>query len=77
MEIIVAGDNTLYDTAQGILLVVVRGTDDVMKKVKLPIVLVPSLKRNLFPPCPYVKKMSKQLLKKMGHLSILARLMFS
>ena len=44
------GDNILYGTAQGILLliVLVRGTDDVLRKVKLPIMLVPRPKRNIF-----------------------------
>ena len=37
-------NNTLHGTVQCILLVVVSGTDDVLKKVKLPIVLVPRLK---------------------------------
>ena len=46
MEIRVARDNVLHSTTQGILLVVVRGTDDVLRKVKLLIVLVPGLKRN-------------------------------
>ena len=49
VEIRAAEDNMLHGTAQGILHVVVRGTDDVFrKKVKLPIVLVPGLKRTLF-----------------------------
>ena len=48
MEIRAAGDNVLRGNAQGILLVVARGTDDVFRTVKLPIVLVPGLKRNLF-----------------------------
>ena len=42
MEIKAAGDNVLRGTAQGILLVVVRGTDDVLSTVKLPIVLIPA-----------------------------------
>ena len=42
------GHNTLFDTAQGILLVVVRDTQDVCRIVKLPIVLVPDLGRNIF-----------------------------
>ena len=41
MEIRAAGGNVLLGTAQDILLVVVRGTDDILRKVKLPIVLVP------------------------------------
>ena len=41
IEIRTAEDNTLHGTAQGVLLVVVRGTDDVLRTVKLSIVLVP------------------------------------
>ena len=48
MEIKAAGHNTLFRTAQGILLVVVRDTQYVCRTVKLPIVLVPGLGRNLF-----------------------------
>ena len=47
MEIRAAGDNVLRGTAQGILPVIVCGTDDVLRTVKLPIVLEPGLKRNL------------------------------
>ena len=49
IEIRATGDNMLHGTAQGILLVVVRGTDKVLRKVKLPVVLVPGLRRNIFP----------------------------
>ena len=49
MEVRAAGDNVLRGTAQGVLLVVVvRGTDDVSRTVELSIVLVPGLKRNIF-----------------------------
>ena len=48
MEIKAAGNNILYGTAQGILLLLVRHTHDVCGKVKLPIVLVLGMKRNLF-----------------------------
>ena len=48
MEIKAAGHNTLFGTAQGILLVVVRNTQDACRAVKLPIVLVPGFGRNLF-----------------------------
>ena len=48
MKITAVGNNVLRGTVQGILLVVVRGTDDALKTVKLPIVLVPGLKRNTF-----------------------------
>ena len=43
-----AGDNVLYGTAQGIPLVLVRGTDEFFTKVNFPVVLVPELKRDLF-----------------------------
>ena len=48
MEIKAAGDNILYGTGQGVLLILVRDTDDVCRNVKLPVVLVPGLKRNFF-----------------------------
>ena len=53
-------------TAQGILLVVVRGTDDVLRTVKLPIVLVPGLKRNLFLNLATVNKAVKTIIEKSG-----------
>ena len=48
MEIKAAGHNTLLGMTQGTLLVVVRDTQDICRTVKLPIVLVPGLGRNLF-----------------------------
>ena len=39
MEIRAARDNVLHGTAQGTLLVALRGKDDVLRTVKLPIVL--------------------------------------
>ena len=48
MEIKAADHNTLLDTVQGMLLVVVRDMQDVCRTVKLPIVLVPDLGQNLF-----------------------------
>ena len=48
MEIKASGHNTLFGTAQGILLVVVRGTQDVCRTVKLPTLLVTGLGQNLF-----------------------------
>ena len=48
MEITAARNNVLRGAAQGILLVAVHGTDDGLRAVKLAIVLVPGLKRNLF-----------------------------
>ena len=49
MEIKAARDKILYGTAQGVQLVLVRGTDDVLREVELPVVLVPGLKKNIFP----------------------------
>ena len=37
MEITVVGDNLLRGTAEGVLLVAVRGTYDVLRTAKLPI----------------------------------------
>ena len=65
MEIRAAGDNMLHGTAQGILLVVVRGTDDVLRKVELPIVLVPGLKSIFFSSSVAAQKVSKKSLKRM------------
>ena len=48
IEIKAAGDNVLLGATQDILLVVVRGTDDVLRTVELLTILVPGLKRNLF-----------------------------
>ena len=47
IEIRATGDNILRRPAQGSLLVVVRNTEDVLRMVRLPIVLVSGLKRNL------------------------------
>ena len=56
MEITAAGNNVLRGTAQCILLVVVRGTDGALRAVKLSIVLVPGLKRNVFSSSAAAKK---------------------
>ena len=48
MEIKASGDNILYGTAQGIILALVRDIDNVCRRVKLSIVVVPGLKKNLF-----------------------------
>ena len=48
MEIKAAGLKTLYGTVQGILLIVVRDTQDVCRAIILSIALVPGLERNLF-----------------------------
>ena len=47
MEMTVVGDNLLRATAEGVLLVAVRRTYDVLRTAKLPTGLVPGLKRNL------------------------------
>ena len=59
MKIKAAGHNTLFGTVQGILQVVVRDTQDVCRTVKLPIVLVPGLGRNIFYSFGSSKKVSK------------------
>ena len=56
MEITAVGDNVLRGTTQGVLLVVVRGTDDALRTVKLPIVLVPQLKGIYFRVRPQLRK---------------------
>ena len=66
MEIRAAGDNMLHTTAQGILLVVVRGADDVLRKIKLPNVLVPCLKRNIFSNLAAAQKGDKTVVEKNG-----------
>ena len=48
MEVKAAGHNTLFDAAQGILLVLVRDAQDVRRTIKLPIVFVPNLGKNFF-----------------------------
>ena len=76
MEIPVAGDNVLRGSTQGIVLVVVRGTDDVLRTVKLPIVLVPGLKRNVFSSSAAAQKGVKTM-KMMANLSTFECLVFS
>ena len=66
MEVRAAGDNVLRGTAQGTLLVVVRGTDDVLRTVELSIVLVPCLKRNLLSTLAAAQKGVKQIIEKSG-----------
>ena len=48
MEIKAVDDNILYGTAQGSLMVLVRYTQDVCRKVKMTIVLVSGLKMFFF-----------------------------
>ena len=66
IKITAAGNNMLSGTAQSILLVVVRGTDDALKIVKLPIVLVSRLKRNLFSSLAAAKKGVKIIIEQNG-----------
>ena len=44
METRAACDNTLFGTAQRILMVLVRDTQDVFRSIKLPMVLILGLK---------------------------------
>ena len=64
MEIKAAGHNTLLDIAQGTLLVVVRDTQDICRTVKLSIVLVPGLGRNLFSTAMAAQKGVKTIITK-------------
>ena len=68
MEIKAAGHNTLFGTAQGNLLVVVRDTQDVCRTVKLSIVLVPGIGRNLFSTSMAAQKGVKTVLTKAGSI---------
>ena len=62
-----AGNNVLRGTAQGILLVVVRGTDDDLRTIKLPIVvLVPGLKTNIFSSSAAAKKGDRTIIEQKG-----------
>ena len=58
MEIKAADDNTLFGTAQGILLGLVCDTQDVCRTVKFTIVLVPGLK-SFFSSVEEAQNMSK------------------
>ena len=66
MDITATGNNVLFGTAQGILLLVVRGTDDVLRTVELCpyIVLEPVLKRNLFSSSAAAQKGVTKIIKK-------------
>ena len=66
MEITATGNNVLHGTAQGILLVVVRGTSDALRTVKLPMLLVPGLQRNLFSSLAAAKKGIKTIIEQKG-----------
>ena len=76
VEIRAAEDSVLYGTAQGILLIIVRGTDGVLQKVKLPIVLVPGLKRNLFSGLIAGRKRVKAVIENSGSFRDLGPLRF-
>ena len=66
MEIRAARDNVLRGTADGIPLVVVLGSDDVLRTVKLALVLVPGLKRNIFSSLTAAKKGVERTIKNNG-----------
>ena len=66
MKVRAAGNNLLRGTAQIILIVVVRGTDDILRTVKLLIVLVPGLKRNSFSTSDAAQKGVKTIIEKSG-----------
>ena len=66
IEIRAAGDNVLRGTAESILLVVVRGTDDILKTVKLPIVIVPGSNKNIFFISAAAQKGAKTVMKRSG-----------
>ena len=66
MVITTTGNNVLRGTAQGILLVVFRGTDDGLRTVQLPIVLVPGLKRKLFSSSAAARKGVRTIIEQKG-----------
>ena len=69
MEIKAVGHyNTLFGIAQGTLLVVVRDTQDICRTVKLPIVLVPGLRRIFFSTAMAAQKGVKTILTKAGSI---------
>ena len=68
MKIKAAGHNTLLGIAQGTLLVVVRDTQDICRTVKLPIVRVPGLGRNLFSTAMTAQKGVKTIITKAGSI---------
>lgn len=62
----IKGGNIFYGTAQGILPILVRGTENVCWKVKLPIVRVPGLKRKLFSSLPAAQKIVETVITNNG-----------
>ena len=77
MEIKGAGHNTLFGTARGILLVLVRGTQDVSRTVKLSIYFVPDLRRFCFLQLWQPKKVLKLLSLRQGPSLTLVYFQFS
>ena len=73
MEIKAAGNSMLRGTAQGMLQVVERSTDDALRTVKLAIVLVLGLQRMTFSSSAAAKKGVRKSLNRRAHLSILER----
>ena len=71
------GNNALHGTAQGILLVVVRGPGDILMAVKLSVVLVLELKRNMSSTSAAAKKTLEQPMSRIAYLSTLEPLVFS
>ena len=65
-EVRAAGDKVLRGTEHDFLLVAVRGTDDVLRTVKVSIVLVPSIKRNIFSILATTQKGVKTIIEKSG-----------
>ena len=76
-EVKAVDHNTLFGTAQGILLVEVRNTQDVCRIVKLSIVLVPGLGRNIFLQRWQLQKVAKLFSLRQAPLLTLACFQFS
>ena len=66
MKMTVATDNVLRGPAQDTLAIVVRSTDDELKTTKLPILLMPSFKRNIFSSLAEAKKCVKIVIENNG-----------
>ena len=66
IETTTAGDHLLLGIAQGTFLVVLRGTNDVLRTVKLSILLVPGSKRNLFSSSAAAQKRVETIIEKSG-----------
>ena len=68
MKIKAAGHNTLLGITQGTLLAVVRDTQDICRTVKLLLVIVPGLGRNLFSTAMTAQKGVKTIITKAGFI---------